>query len=130
MGREICAIGKREAEPDDKPTHRAARIAVGGAQPAEERRRPISAADNRLPERKKQRADQRTEEQRATVKNRPSAGGAKDQRRDENKAHEQRAIDRALDEAGAPMFPHHLEARRTPGEPIESNAGQKINDRP
>jgi hypothetical protein len=58
------------------------------------------------------------------------AGHAQDQRRYEYQPHEQRAVDRALDEASPPMFPDHFEARRTAGEPIERNACQKIDDRP
>ncbi len=84
VGSKIGAIGEREAEPGDKPAHGPTWITVGGAQPSEERGRPIRAADNRLPERKKERAEKRANKQRAAVKNRRRAGRAQDESRYEN----------------------------------------------
>src|SRR6185312_8112841 len=122
MGREIGAIGEHKAKPDDKPAHGSSRIAIGASQPPEERRRTVGAAYNGLAERKKDRAEKRTNHQRAALEKRRSAGRAKDQSAYEDQPHEQRAVDCALDEARPPMFPDHLEARRTPAEPVESNA--------
>ena len=42
------------------------------------------------------------------------AGVAQDQGGDEHQAHEHAAVDRALDEAGAPMLPGRCETRRPP----------------
>ena len=82
VGREIGAISERKAKPDNKPAHRSSRIAIGGSQPPEERRRPIGAADDRLAEGKEERAEKRADDQRAAVKQERRAGRAQDQGRD------------------------------------------------
>ena len=81
-------------------------------------------------QRKGERAADGTDEERASIEDRRGAGRAQDQSRDEDEAHEQRAVNRALDEAGSPVLPDRLEARRAVAEPIEGDAGQEINDRP
>ncbi len=58
------------------------------------------------------------------------AGDIEDLGGDKDEADEQGAVDRALDGAGAPVIPGRVPARRPPGEPVEHDAGQQIDDRP
>ena len=84
VGSKIGAVCEREAETDDNPAHRSSRIAIGGAQPAEERRRSVGAAHDRLAEGKEERAEKRANDQRAAVKQGRRAGRAQDQGRDQD----------------------------------------------
>ena len=58
-GGEIGLIGERKAQTGDEAAHRGARIAIGGSEAAEERRRSVGAADDGHAERKEQRAEER-----------------------------------------------------------------------
>jgi hypothetical protein len=59
VSREIGAVREREAEPGDKPARGSARIEIGVPKPTEEGRRPVGAANDRLPEWKEERAAKR-----------------------------------------------------------------------
>ena len=74
VSRQIGAVGEREAEPDDKPAHGSSRIAIGALKPAEEGRRSVGAADDRLPERKEERAAKRANKQRAASRSDAAPG--------------------------------------------------------
>ena len=119
VSRKVRAVGEREAEARDNPARRPARIAIGGLETAEERRRPVGAADDRLGQRKGERAAERADEERVAVEDRRRAGRAQDEGGDENEAHEQRAVNRAFDEAGSPMLPSRVKARRAAAKPVQ-----------
>ena len=130
IGGKIDEIGERQAKPDNRPAREASRIAIGAPEPAEERRRAVGAAEDRRAQGKKERAAERADDQHAAPEDRLRARRAQNEGGDQNEAHEQRAIDRALDEAGPPMLPNRLETRRAPAKPIEHDPGEEINDRP
>ncbi len=130
MGGKIDEIGERQAKADNRPAREASRIVIGAAEPAEERRRAVGAAEDRRAQGKKERSAKRADDQHAAPEDRLRARRAQDEGGDQNEAHEQRAVYRALDEAGPPMLPNRLETRWAPAKPVEHDAGEEINDRP
>ncbi len=130
IGGEVGVIGERETQPGDDAPHGRPQVAIGGAKPAEEGRRSIGAADDGHGEREQERAKQRARDERVSADQRRDARRAQDEGRDEDEPHEQRAIDRAFDETGAPVDPRGVEPRRPAGEPIERHPGHQIDDRP
>ena len=100
------------ADPDDDAPRIGARIAIVLAQAAEERRRAVGAADDRLDQRKGERASQRRQQQRVVSDEGDEGGLAQRTAPAPAQEHEHAAVDGAFDEAGAPMVIGGRESRR------------------
>ena len=127
---EIADIGPPAAAADDDSARPGAQIAIGGAQAADERRRAVGRADQRLRQREGDRAGDRRDDARVGEREGDHAADAQRRRHGENEQHEHAAVDRAARRAAAEIGAHAGERRRPPAERVEREAGDEIDDAP